>query len=455
MNRLVHMRTLRPWGRAAVAACLTAVLSGCASYHPLPLDTHAPLRHGLSALHHAGFTLHPPLGVPAVALLAVENNPGLAAARAQLGVAQAQVVQAGILPNPVASFAITPVLAGPGVAPALVAGLSQDVKSLITLSARKAAARAAAGQVNASLLWQEWQVIGKARLLAVQIIEGDRQLRLLRQARGLLAERYNLTRRAVAQGNASLDTVSPDLTALSATRQQIDDLTRLQQTRRHDLDALLGLAPDVAVPLAPEIDLPPFDPAAVERLLPTLPDRRPDLVALRLGYASQDATLRAAVLAQFPALTIGFIGGSDTSNVRTFGPQITLDLPVFDRNQGNIAIARATRRQLHAEFSARLVTATGQVQAMLADIALLQRQIRTQRGQLAETDRVARQADAAFRAGNLTERAYVDFVITRLSTQEQVLALQQSLLEQQIALATLTGAGMPSIAINPPGRPAS
>ena len=256
-------------------------------------------------------------------------------------------------------------------------------------------------------------MIGKARLLAVQIIEGDRQLRLLRQARDLLAERYNLTRHAVAQGNASLDTVSPDLTALSATRQQIDDLTRLQQTRRHDLNALLGLAPDVALPLAPEIDLPPIDPAAVETdaACPARPAAGPGRAATRLCLAGCHVARRHP----------GAVPGADHRFHRRqrhqqrahLRPQITIDLPIFDRNQGDIAIARATRRQLHDEFSARLATATGQVQAMLADIALLQRQIRTQRGQLAETDRVARQADAAFRAGNLTERAYVDFVTAR------------------------------------------
>jgi len=45
-------------------------------------------------------------------------------------------------------------------------------------------------------------------------------------------------------------------------------------------------------------------------------------------------------------LNIGLTGGSDTSNVRTIGPQITLELPVFDRNQGNRSRSSgATRAQ--------------------------------------------------------------------------------------------------------------
>ncbi|HVC61304.1 MAG TPA: TolC family protein [Acetobacteraceae bacterium] len=438
------MGAFRPWRRAAAAACVAGALSGCASYRPLPLDTRAPLRHRVSDLQHPGLALRLPLTVPAVALLAVENDPDLRAARAERGVAQAEVVQAGILPNPSVTGSLLPVLSGPGVAPAWTAGLSEDLRSLVTLTARKQAARATAGQVNASLLWQEWQVAGKASLLAVDIMEGGAQLRLLEQTRALLAERYNLTRRAVAQGNADLSTLSPDLAALDDTRRQIGDLDRQQQARRHELDALLGLAPDAVLPLAPAPDLPPVDPAAVERMLPALADRRPDLIALRLGYAAQDARLRAAILAQFPALTIGITGGSDTSNVRTFGPQVTLDLPVFDRNQGNIRIARATRRQLHDAFSARLAAATGEIQAMLADMALLQRQISTARGQLAATEAITREAEAAFRAGNLTERAYVDFVTARAAQRQQVLGWRQSLLEQRVGLATLIGAGMPT-----------
>ena len=182
-------------------------------------------------------------------------------------------------------------------------------------------------------------------------------------------------------------------------------------------------------------------------MLPRLADRRPDLVALQLGYRAQEARVRAAILGQFPALLIGFAAARDTSDIRTFGPQVTLDLPIFNRNQGAIAIERATRALLRDEFTARLAAVEGQVRAALADEALLRRQIRSVRGQLAETERIANDAALAYRAGNLDERSYVDLVSTRIAKQQELVSLEQALLDLQVATATLIGAGMPTVVL--------
>ena len=97
------------------------------------------------------------------------------------------------------------------------AGISEDIRSLITLSSRRRAAGNDADQVDAQIVWQEWQVIGQARLLAVDLIEGERSLALLRRNRDLLASRYDRSQRAVAAGNETLTTVTPDLAALQTT----------------------------------------------------------------------------------------------------------------------------------------------------------------------------------------------------------------------------------------------
>lgn len=433
----------RPTRRAGpLVLCAAALLSGCAAYHPLPLPRTAPLAPSLAALRvPPGPPLAPRLTVQDVARLALANNPGLRAARARLPLARARLIAARILPNPQASAGLAPVIAGPASATGWSLGLSEDLQTLLTRPARTEAARAAARGVAANLLWQEWQVIAEARLLAVDLIEGNRQQHLLAAARRLLARRYAATSRAVAQGNASLATAAPDLAALAAADRQAATLARLQQRRRHQLAALLGLAPGTALPLTRHPRLPKLPP------LPDIPTHRPDLLALRYGYQAADARLRAAILAQFPRLNIGLVGASDTSDVRTLGPQITLDLPIFDRNQGNIAIARATRRQLRAEYITRLQTAEGQARALEAEIRLTTRQLRRAHTQLRRATTIAAAATRAWQAGNLSERAYVDFITARIAAQRQTLALRQTLLDQRIALATLTGAGMPRMQV--------
>jgi outer membrane protein TolC len=441
----IRPMSLRPLVPAALGLALTA----CATAGRLPLPTRPELAESLAALHHDEVNIAAPLSVADLALLAVQNDPDLRAARAQHGVAQAQVLQAGLLPNPQVTGAALPLVAGVGSTMAWNAGISQDIRSLITLSSRRRAARDDAAQVDAQLVWQEWQVIGQARLLAVDLIEGERSLTLLRGNRDLLASRYDRSQRAVAAGNETLTVATPDLAALQTTTAQINDLQRQQLARRHQLNALLGLAPDVAVPLRATPDLPDWNPDAVAQELPTLAERRPDLVALQLGYRAQDAKLRTAILSQFPNFTFGVTGGSDNANVRNFGPQVTLELPIFNQNQGGIAIERATRQQLHDEYAARLTAAAGQVRAMSAEIDLLSRQLASVRRDLAITLHAASQAETAFKAGNLDERSYVDLVSARLTKEQEIVTIEQSLLEQQVAIATLVGAGMPPITLPP------
>src|SRR6202035_2272056 len=90
----------RAGARWCVAGWIGAALSGCATYEPLPLDTASHLKHRLADIDHTGVDIGRPLSVDDVTLLAVRNNPDLVSARFQRGVAQAQVLLAGILPNP-------------------------------------------------------------------------------------------------------------------------------------------------------------------------------------------------------------------------------------------------------------------------------------------------------------------------------------------------------------------
>jgi outer membrane protein TolC len=422
-------------------------LTACATYQSVPLDTHVHLKHKLSELAHAGVRIDQPLSVYDVAVLAVENNPDLIATRTQRGVARAQVLQAGLLPNPSISasyaFLLNPDAAAGVIFADVAAAVTQDIQKTITMKGRLRSAQAAALQVDASVLWEEWQLIGKARLAVFDIIQGEKLRKVLVAYHDTLKDRFERGRSALGQGNVTLATVAPDLAAVSDTRKALFDLERDLDKNRHDLNALLGLAPEVMVPLKTQLQVLQVDPKAVMRALNDLADRRPDLIALQLGYRSQDEKFRAAIIGQFPALTFGPSFTRDTSDVRTFGPQLTMDLPIFDRNQGNIAIEKSTRAQLRAEFTARLSAAHSEVLASLATQRLLARQLEEERAEMPVLKGFAEQAENAMKAGNIDERAYVDLVSANYTKQQAIITLEQQLLDQQVAIATLIGAGMP------------
>ncbi|MDB6042078.1 MAG: TolC family protein [Gammaproteobacteria bacterium] len=446
MRLTIH--PLQRYVRAATTLTL-ALLAACATYTPLPLDGRAALSDRVEKLDRATDSLPERLSMDDVVMLTLRNNPDLVAARAQRGLARAQVLAAGIVPNPSLSGSYGFLLGGPGTTAALAAGVSQDLKSLVTLSSNRASARHAAREIDSSLLWQEWQTIAKARLLAVDLMEGEKLRQVIGQNGAQLQELLTRNRDALTRGDTTLTALVPDLSAQAAVRKQQEDLERQQATRRRDLNVLLGLAPLAALTLSENIGVPAVDATAIEQAIPSLANRRPDLIALQLGYRSQEDKVRGAILAQFPMLSLGVSGGHDSTDVRTFGPQITLELPLFNRNQGNIAVERATRQRLHDEFTARLATAKAEIQSLLADMALLQTQLAVKQPQLEELQQVAARAGSAYRNGDLDERTYVDVLSARNAKQQDILGIEQILLEQQIAVATLVGAGMPPVTLSP------
>lgn len=428
----------------AWALSLSGLVAGCAHYTPLPLPKAAALAPSAADLSPEKSATGP-LGVDQIVALALANNPDLQAIRARHGMAQAGFKQAGLLPNPSLTGAFLPLLSGVGTVPAWNIGLSQNIRSLIVYSSKKRAAGYAVRQVDADIVWQEWQVMGQARQLAVDLIVGRRSRASYEDAWRLLRDRNAKAEAALAAGNLSLVAVAPGRVALQTARAARDALDQKLLSQLHQLNALLGLSADAVIPLSDEAQLPPIDPSAIRAGLSGLPDRRPDLLALRMGYSQADEQVRQAILSQFPDLVLGGGVASDNSRVINGGPNASVGLPVFDRGQGTIALARATRAQLHADYTARLKAATGQVEAMLAEMDQLSQQLAVVRRDLPAARAAADRAARAFGTSTLDERAYIDLLSNRYTKEQDVMTLELALLDRQVALQTLVGIGLPSV----------
>src|SRR5579859_6314884 len=186
--------------RKAATVLLAASLAGCATYHAKPLPEQAASASSLSELQ--GYDAAAlPLDMAAVERLALLNNPDLRSQHARRQAAQAQRKQDTVLPNPVVGGNVGYLMSGAGDATAWAASISQDITSLITLRPRREAAQANADEVDASLLWEQWQVLGKARLLVIDLVEGQRQIVLQQQATDALMQRESRITGAVSAGN--------------------------------------------------------------------------------------------------------------------------------------------------------------------------------------------------------------------------------------------------------------
>jgi outer membrane protein TolC len=169
-----------------------------------------------------------------------------------------------------------------------------------------------------------------------------------------------------------------------------------------------------------------------------------DLLALKKGYASQDAMLRVAIRAQFPSVVIGLTHLRDTGNVVTTGYAVSIDLPVFDHNQGRIAQERATRRQLYDEYSARLFEARAQVAQVLADMRIVERRIAAADQTVPAMDRLARAYRAAFKTGDVNMMELTRAERDMWSSRIDALKLRYDLVALGTALELASGRYFPS-----------
>lgn len=436
---------------------LLGTLTACTTYAPKPLPDQVDLPQSAASIvldptrlpfrNLSSHIFNPAdgLDMDEVAMLAVANNPQLRQARDGLGIARAQAFAAGLLPDP--QLGVTsdhPTNGTVGNTNSFMLNLSYDVNALLLRSSRMGAATADAQRVNLDLLWQEWQVVSQARLLFTRLTAQQSLMGQLQSARTLLNERYQRSQQALAAGNVTIDFASADLAALQNIERQINELERSRLQNRVSLNGLLGVLSTAPLPLVGEPRALVMDAAAVQAGLQQRLKLRPDLQALQAGYRSQEEKFRGAVLAQFPALNVGLTRARDTSGLYTMGFGLSLSLPIFNRNRGNIAIENATRKKLFDEYQDRLNTAYSEVATALENQPLLQNQLQRTRLGVAKLQSVAQRAAVAFRAGNLAAPDYVRLQTALLDKQTEAINLQEALMEQQIALETLLGPTFPN-----------
>jgi len=436
-------------------ACALLLVAACTTYTPKPLGLKAAFpgipreltvdaaELGLPELAAHRFDPADGLDMVEVATLAVARNPDLRIARDDVGIADAQAFAAGLLPDPqlglsqdfpddrsqaVNAFGVT---------------LSYDISALVTRSTARKAARAQRRKVNLTLLWQEWQVVGQARLLFVRITGRERSMQWLEAYKDLLTWRYGLMEHALSEGNQTLDVATADFTALRAAERQVAEALRQQAADRSELNKLLGLAPSTVLDLTRDDDVPKVDADKVMADLEHLARRRPDLLALEAAYENQDQRLRGAILAQFPALNIGLTRSKDNTGIYSRGFAVSLSLPIFDRNQGNVRIEAATRQRLFDEAQARVNAAHSDVVHLVTDQRALEAQVADLSQSLSRLQVLAEKAGVAFRSGDIEALAFANIRASLINKQIDLLAVEQTIQEQRVALETILGHELP------------
>ena len=386
------------------------------------------------------------IGPDDAATIALFSNPALRAIRDRRGLAAAQLIQAGILPNPVVSYARDFVTGGntAGTVTTYNFTAAWELSALVPFLPKQTAARRNFRSVDLDVAWQEWQIAVNARTAVYRVLGLNAQTAQAREATEGLQQSTDAMQKAVDAHEKTVLDLAAVASASQDSRATMLALEQEFEKQRLGLNKILGVEAQVKVALRAGLSLPTrLAPPEQHELADDLQGRRLDLLGLRQGLESQDATVRAAVLAQFPKLSVGFSKASDTTNVHTTGFNVAVDVPIFDRNQGVIATERATRQRLRDEYNQRVFEARSDIAVAIADIRSLNRQIAAAEEALPLLEKLVSSAQSAVEQRNADVLSYYTARSNLLQKRIQLIKLQEQLLEAHTALEVASGRYLP------------
>lgn len=372
------------------------------------------------------------------ARLALIASPDLNATRAQVGVSEAQLFSTGLIADPQISLSVDRPDAA-GLVNALAAGLSFDLASLFTRADRVAGARSTLAKVRLDVAWSEWLALNQVRTLVRRIVALERQVAVADQAEDAAAEIYALTERNMGLGDARLDDVTVYQIGYLDAQDRLLALKRQLTATRQELNALIGIPPDVLLALSGDRHLQSLEGLDSDALVLAAAHDRLDVRALEAGYAAQERGVRVATKNALPLPQLSFNRARDTSAIWTRGAGIGASLPLWNRNRGEISVAVATRAQLAAEYAARIHRMRADVVAQIEDLRAMDAERRALAGQLPKLEESARVIAQATREGSLPLVTYETVRAALLGKQLSLLALEQAQTEGEVALETSIG----------------
>ncbi len=341
---------------AAVAAIIIGATVNNFSQDTMPTPTPVPVK-----LTSAEYISQDGLTVEKLLELGASRRADLQAARQRLTIAEGRLQQARFRPNPTLSgeYGTARILGG-GDENALSVGVTQVFETGGKRNRRVAVAELELQQVRAEVSALERRLAVDIRTAYTNALSAARQLDVLEKLIGANLEIVRVIEARLKEGDvAPLDV---NLVKVEADRLRIQVIQARNdlETALLQLKTLIGADVAEAVRLAPQTERPPRLDLGLSELTEFALKERPDLQAARLGEELGTARIDLAKansvpnvagsitytrnrrITDFPASIGGSVVGRD--NELSFG--VTVDIPIFNRNQGEIA--SATGEQLQA-----------------------------------------------------------------------------------------------------------
>jgi cobalt-zinc-cadmium efflux system outer membrane protein len=290
--------------------------------------------------------------------LALDNNPTVRAAQSAIDAARRRARQAGAWPNPIVGFAaeeITP----QGEDPRGTQGVFVEQTILLggKLRLERAVFDRVADEAAARAELQERRIVSSVRSLFYQILTAQRRIEVHERLAALGSEATGVTAQLFNVGAAD----RPDFleSEIETRRVQLELIAARNQlfALRQQLAAVVG-RPEIAARVvigSIDVAIPELEQQAT---LQALVDRSPQVRAARAAIARAEAVTALARRQTYPDVFLR--GGAAYNRERSqagdkpVGWEAEIEagfsIPLFNRNQGGIAAARAEETSAQAEL---------------------------------------------------------------------------------------------------------
>jgi outer membrane protein, heavy metal efflux system len=305
-------------------------------------------KHEFAADRPTDFAVLPATAVvPAYTLddltrLGLARHPRLADAALAAEAARGLALQAGLYPNPVLSFygdELNDRTARSGIL--TLPELKQEIVTGGKLTLSRAVAEREANQATLAVLGRRAELLAGIRAAYFDAVALDRRVAILRELRTLTRQSVEQAEKRVQAKQATrLDVVQLEVEAEKA-RAEADAAEQEVAAAFHRLAAAVGARDLPPAPLANAFDapLPPYD---LDRLQAHVLAVHPDLRSARVGVERAQLALERARAEVIPNVTVsGAFVRQHQNKSSDFSVGVSVPLPTWDRNQGNVQAAQA------------------------------------------------------------------------------------------------------------------
>jgi outer membrane protein TolC len=290
-----------------------------------------------------GELLARPLGMEDAVQVALLNNRGLQAAYAELGITEAEVVQAGRLPNP--GFSFGRMTKGDEVE--LERGIHVNLARLIAMPLVQRVEARRLEQVRTTVAMQVLSLAADTRKAWVQAVAAEESVRYSRQVMQAAEAGAELARRMAQVGNFNKLQQAREQGFYADAALNLARAEQQQRATRERLTRLMGLwGAQTAFKLPerlPDLPAQPRDLPEVER---TALAQRLDVAAARSGAEATARNLGLTRTTRFVnVLELGLVRNSSNEAPTQRGWEIGFELPLFDWGGARVARAEAIYMQ--------------------------------------------------------------------------------------------------------------